>query len=191
MNFLKDLFKNISNFTKVVIQKIKDTIEIIKIKNLIKKHNIQLNEIFFQIGESFVKTPTNDLTELSGKAKKFIENIDALNRRIEDIKGVERCKKCGKEIFEGEVFCGYCGAPTPKPEPKVEDAVKCEVCGNVLNSENNFCVFCGNGLSEKQTPQKETENPTVEFSVRKCHRCGAVIEEENGRFCSDCGAELR
>lgn len=53
---------------------------------------------------------------------------------------VQYCRKCGKKLHPGAVFCDKCG--TRIVDAKEPQRV-CNNCGNVLNEQWKYCGFCG------------------------------------------------
>lgn len=53
-----------------------------------------------------------------------------------------RCVSCGKEIFDGEYFCGKC----KKSLPFIQGAI-CEHCGRQTVANENYCSTCKNRLT--------------------------------------------
>lgn len=49
------------------------------------------------------------------------------------------CTKCGKEISDGNRFCGFCGNPILPPPQKLV----CSACGRELGAGMIFCSYCG------------------------------------------------
>lgn len=57
------------------------------------------------------------------------------------------CSNCGKEITEGNRFCGFCGAEQVRP--------KCSSCGHDLAEPAKFCPYCGAAADEPSLPSAQ------------------------------------
>lgn len=58
-------------------------------------------------------------------------------------------------------------------------ARKCPQCGKVAWPNHRFCGACGQPI-----PKGTTGESLV------CTDCGAVVEDENDRFCTNCGSQF-
>ncbi|MDL2248482.1 zinc ribbon domain-containing protein [Tyzzerella sp. OttesenSCG-928-J15] len=100
--------------------------------------------------------------------------IKDLQERIDTVKGVRTCERCGKSVDRRSEFCPHCGnsmfhrmeeAAPPPVLPSVESAViedntpmppheensataakKCSACGTENSTEARFCLGCGRVL---------------------------------------------
>ena len=113
-------------------------------------------------------------------------------KQIQDIKGVQRCEKCGAEVPNGAAFCSSCGATMPKIQAPVStDYIKCENCGTEVKKGMRFCTSCGKPMEAvKATFDMPVTEQTVIIEREKvCPNCGAKVEEGLA-FCTECGAKL-
>ena len=115
-------------------------------------------------------------------------------KQIQDIKGVQRCARCGAEVSNSAAFCSSCGAAMPKIQaPVATDVVKCENCGAEVKKGMRFCTSCGKPMqSIMDAPVVTATEPeaTVEVAQEKvCPNCGAKIED-GVAFCTECGTKL-
>ena len=58
-------------------------------------------------------------------------------------------------------------------------ARKCPTCGRSARPNDRFCGACGRSL-----PKGSREEPLV------CTDCGAEVEDESNRFCTNCGSKF-
>lgn len=59
------------------------------------------------------------------------------------------CKRCGKDIPDNVLFCGYCGE---KCEEK--RGVVCKVCGAELAQNMQYCHVCGTRVDKSEENKK-------------------------------------
>lgn len=129
-----------------------------------------------------------DFTGMVSAVLEGEQKISEYRKQIQDIKGVQRCEKCGAEVASGASFCSSCGAPMPKAEESIpDDVIRCENCGTMVKRGMRFCTSCGKPMTLSEMP---TASPAEEASGEKtCPSCGAEIEGDTA-FCTECGAKL-
>lgn len=192
MSFFDNLGKKASETTAKAVQKAQELAEISRINSLISDEEKKINTTYYQIGKLYVSVHGGDgETDFTGMVSTVLEGEQKINeyrRQIQDIKGVQRCEKCGAEVARGSAFCSSCGAPMPKAEePVSDDAIRCENCGTMVKRGMRFCTSCGKPLS---LPEMPVVSPVEEKSGEKtCPSCGAQIEGDTA-FCTECGAKL-
>lgn len=96
-----------------VTQKAKDTSAIISLKNKIREEENKEKFIYQEIGRKYFEAHKDDENDpyiadiqavFAAKA-----GIETLRDQLKEIKGVEICPACGKEIDKDTVFCPKCG----------------------------------------------------------------------------------
>lgn len=116
-----------------------------------------------------------------------------------------KCKKCGNEIKQDDVFCVSCGAKLLD-----EDATKIYIRGNEDTEESlehelreierlreeekrRFNAEKENLLSElrkeREKLEKYQEAETAKHTPKFCRMCGYKVEDEC--FCPQCGQKIR
>ena len=145
MSFFDNLGKKASETTAKAVQKAQELAEISRINSLISDEEKKINTTYYQIGKLYVSVHGGDgETDFTGMVSTVLEGEQKINeyrRQIQDIKGVQRCEKCGAEVARGSAFCSSCGAPMPKAEePVSDDAIRCENCGTMVKRGMRFCT---------------------------------------------------
>lgn len=195
MGFFDDLGKKVTDAGQKTLQKTKEMSETVRINSLISEEEKKINNNYTQIGILFVDKYEKKCDE---QFQKIVENIFESKQKIcqyqtqiQNIKGVQRCDKCGAEVQRGSAFCNTCGAEMPKSKSvSINDMLQCTNCGAIVKKEMSFCTNCGNPMAQSHT-NKEMDSITEEKELEKriCEKCGVQIEG-NSVFCTVCGVKL-
>lgn len=193
MAFFDEIGKKISHTSQGVVQKTKDTADIVRINSMISEQQKILNQYFYMLGkEHYVFSEKQNLSnpeelELYEKISKTINLINGYQEQIKILKGIEKCPSCNCDIVSGSQFCSHCGNKIQK-----NNKPRCSRCGNVLLDDALFCVNCGakvevadidrKDISENNTRENET---TIEYFNEKMQN---RIPNEDEHQCSKCGS---
>lgn len=114
MAFLDELGKKLSSAGQTAVSKTKNFAEITKLNSNISDEERRITDNYTEIGKKYVELYKDELGDA------FKANYDAILKsqaKIKDyeaqkvqIKGVEKCPKCGAEVDKGATFCPTCGA---------------------------------------------------------------------------------
>ena len=210
MAFFDDLGRKLTSVSQTAVQKTKDVADIAKINSEISELERTVNNLYNQIGKLYVTKHAADCeNEFSGMIGSLLEaekKIADRRQKIQDIKGVIRCEKCGAEIPVGAAFCSACGASMPKnTEVSNENMEKCPSCGAMVPKGNRFCIVCGKPM-QNETAQQQASGDAADAAPRDtaaseqpddqqkaaykiCPACGAVNDSDCS-FCIECGQKL-
>lgn len=202
MPFFDNLGKKASAVTAKAMQKAQELSETSRLNALISDEEARINNAYFQIGKLYVSLHAADREEaFAGMVTDITDaeqKIADYRHQIQELKGVQRCEKCGAEVMRGVAFCSACGAPMPKVEaPVPEDFIICEHCGATVKKGMRFCTACGKPTAPSQAPAVEAAPaapaaeaaPPVVADKKICPNCGTEMDSDT-IFCKECGAKL-
>lgn len=195
MAFFDNLGKKASETTAKAMQKAQDLSEISRVNSLISEEEKKMNATYYQIGKLYVSVHgADDEENFSGMVSAILEGEQKINeyrKQIQNIKGVQRCEKCGAEVARGVAFCSSCGAPMPKAEnPLSNDVIRCESCGRSVKRGMRFCTSCGKPMVLPTAQDTPSSDASEELPIKQvCPSCGAEIEGDFA-FCTECGVKL-
>ena len=199
--FWDNLGQKASETTAKAVQKAKDLSDVAKYNSMISEEETKINNTYYQIGKLYLAVHGNDPEpDFAGFVSSIVESnqkIETYKQQILDIRGVQRCPKCG--------------APVPHEKPAVaEDLIKCNNCGSMVKKGVRFCTACGSPMTYPATapaPAQEAaptpeatpaptfemppipEQPAPAVDGKVCPQCGAAVDESLS-FCTNCGAKL-
>lgn len=203
MAFFEDLGKKISQTSQGVLQKTKDSAEILKLNGMVSDETKKINGLYAEIGKKYFEihsdSPEEALENLVSQVKDSQKKIDDYSEQVKKLKGVTKCHNCGGDVQYGSPFCTNCGARLTVPEAEVEaapavdpNAKICAKCGKAVNGDSAFCIFCGAKLEEAPVEAPVEENAPAEApetNVRVCPNCNFEITDDS-LFCVKCGTKL-
>lgn len=200
MAFLDNLSKRATETTARAMQKAQELSEVSRINAQISEEEKKVNATYYQIGKLYVSLHgLNGEDAFQGMVTAVLEGeqkIAEYRKRIEDVKGVQRCTACGAVVPQGIAFCSTCGAALPKSESDIDDdTVRCESCGTMVKRGMRFCTTCGKPMSLPTVPDVPSapsagEDAASAASGKKfCANCGAENEGDT-LFCVECGTKL-
>lgn len=201
MAFLDNIGKKANEVAVKASQKAKELSETSRLTSLISDEEKSIVSNYTEIGKRYASLHQQDYEEAFSEMLESIrnseENIKNYRQQIQDIKGIQRCEKCGAEVPRNAAFCSSCGASMPKvQEAASENLVQCPSCGAQVKKGVRFCTVCGKSMAE--TPDFEAEpGPAVEAektnenagAANTCPNCGAEIED-GVDFCTQCGTKI-
>ena len=193
MAFFDKLSKTVTEASQKTIVKTKELADTSRLNSMISEQEKIITNQYFQIGKLYVSIHKDDFEEdFSGMIAAVADaeaKIRNYKKQIQDIKGVQRCEKCGAEVSNSAAFCSSCGATMPKIQvPEPTDYVKCENCGNNVKKGMRFCTSCGKPM-EAVTASAVKESVVEPVAEKNCCNCGAKVEEGLA-FCTECGTKL-
>lgn len=163
-----------------------DNIEIVKCNSAIRTCETKIRDTYTEIGERYYNSTEEmsraDFDDLFEKIQFQQNEITGLKKKLQDLKGVEICKSCGREVARNSKFCQWCGAPN-EPEKTWNQEMSCPNCHAPLTGAETFCGECGTKI-EWPEQAEEIEKPLT------CFACGAEIKETD-LFCQNCGTPVK
>ncbi len=193
MAFFEKLSKTVTEASQKTIAKTKELADISRLNSMISEEEKNITNQYFQIGKLYVSIHKDNFEEdFAGMISAIADSevkIKDYKKKIQEIKGVQRCEKCGAEVPNGAAFCSSCGAAMPKFQANGSiDYVKCENCGMDVKKGMRFCTSCGKPMEAVVAPA--AKEPVVEIPADKyCPNCGTRLEDGLA-FCTECGTKL-
>lgn len=190
MALFDNLSRKASEISARAIQKTKEISDITRLNAQISEEEKRQNNCYYQLGKQYYSIHSTDgedvfkplISSITESEKKLSE----MKKQVQDLKGVQRCEKCGAEVEKGAAFCSSCGSPMPQAVTYVasSDIVTCTSCGAKVKKGTRFCTSCGKPMEQPAVIQIEEQQETV-----KCPNCGADLEA-GSVFCTECGTPL-
>ena len=197
MAFFENLSKTVTGVGQKTIAKTKELADTSRLNSMISDEEKVITNQYFQIGKLYVSIHKDDFEDdfagMIGAIAEAEAKIRDYKKQIQDIKGVQRCEKCGAEVPNGAAFCSSCGASMPKMQPPISaDYIKCGNCGTAVKRSMRFCTSCGKPMEEVNDASAVpvTEQTVVVEQDKVCPNCGAKVEDGLA-FCTECGTKLQ
>lgn len=188
MAFFDKAANAVENVGKNVSKAAKDNVEIMRYSSAIEACESRMNELYRELGKRYYyaeeEITREAFIDLFEEIQSKQNEINALKNKIQILKGVEYCKKCGAELKKGTRFCQMCGTAVEVPVPKH----LCKNCGAQLSGQEKFCAVCGSRVEQNLNDQtvmdaEVTEQPPV------CTGCGERLMGTES-FCKYCGTPV-
>lgn len=185
--------------------------EIKRIQRAIADRRAQLESCYALLGKQYVE---RHRTESGGEFSMLIGNINEheatlkiLDDQVLELRGLQRCVKCGAEMPLTSRFCNICGSKAPEPPAGQR---RCPTCGKLLPIEARFCNGCGNPVASASAPYAPAAAyapaapvyspapaayapaapaPAPAAGSKTCPNCGSAVESDC-MFCTECGTKL-
>lgn len=193
MAFFDELGKKISQTSQGVVQKTKDTAEVIKLKGMISDEEKRISNLYAQIGKLYFETHEETceecFTSIIGDIKESGSKINQYSEQVKKLKGIVRCPNCGGDVQYGSPFCSSCGTKMKVENSSTNNATnvfRCSKCGMPINDECDFCTNCGTKIFQNR---ESDEIIATSQSVNKCPNCNNEVSE-GSMFCVNCGTKL-
>lgn len=192
MAFFDKISKSVTEAGQKTIAKTKELADLSRLNAMIAEEEKIITNQYYQIGKLYVSIHKNDFeTDFSGMVAAINESearIGDYKKQILNIKGVQRCGKCGAEVPSGVAFCSSCGSAMPKIEAfDTVNYEKCIHCGTVIKKGMRFCTACGKSIVTS-TPVADTSAELPASNV--CTECGTAIKADT-QFCTVCGKKVK
>ncbi len=196
MAFFEDLGKKISKSSQGVMQKTKDTAEIINLNSAISEEKKKIAKLYSQIGEKYyelhAQNAETDLETFVSEVTQAKTKIEECSEKIRKLKGVINCPKCNKEIKYGTQFCSFCGEKIELPKEAEEEQPKgkvCVSCGASIEEGHMFCINCGTKVEEQPMQEQSSVKEEPENNKKICPNCKNENSDDCS-FCISCGTKL-
>ncbi len=198
MGVFDEIGKKLVDGSQGVVQKTKDTAEMMKINSMISDEEKRITALYTDIGKTYFEQHADSCEALlqarvdavkAAKAK-----IAEYEERVRRLKGTVRCPNCNNEIPYGAQFCNCCGLRI-NAQGAAEAAAntpRCVKCGMPLAANVTFCTNCGTRVAATPAPIAEaTPAPVAEPAPQApvCANCGSTLEP-GALFCVECGAKI-
>lgn len=195
MAFFDKLSKTVSEASQKTIAKTKELADTSRLNSMISDEEKIITNLYYQIGKLYVSIHKDDFEEdFTGMISAIAVSeakIRDYKEQIQEIKGIQRCEKCGAEVPNGAAFCSSCGATMPKVQaPVSSDYIKCENCGAEVKKGMRFCTSCGKPMEAVTVAHIAVEAVAETVPEKACPNCGAKIEDGLA-FCTECGMKLQ
>lgn len=190
MAFFDELSKKISQTSQGVVQKTKDTAEILKLNSAISDEEKKINSFYTELGkayfEKYCDSCEEDFQNTITSIKESQAKIEQFSEQVKKLKGIVRCPNCNNDVQYGSPFCNSCGTKleTEKPAPSVADK-KCAKCGAPLSENSAFCTRCGTKVEQ---PVAQPQTDTAQ-DKKTCPVCNQSVPATCA-FCIYCGTSL-
>lgn len=115
MAFLDDFGKMFAEGGQNTIQRGKDSMEISRLNSSMNELGRKVEGIYFHIGKMYAEKHEGtqdyepELKEAFLALKEYRKQMEELQNRIQQIKGVAFCSQCGAQLEPGALFCSSCG----------------------------------------------------------------------------------
>lgn len=193
MAFFDDLGKKLTRTSQDVVQKTKDTAEVIKLNSMISDEEKRINNLYSEVGRKYFELYSNsyeqELESMIIGIKEAKSKIEEYAEQIKKLKGIVRCPNCGGEVQYGAPFCSSCGTRMETRNEQTSktdaDVKQCTACGAAVATECVFCTHCGTKFEEKSSV--ETEPPIN--TQKMCSNCNNEVVDDSA-FCMNCGTKL-
>ena len=113
MDFIDKLSDTIVTVSKDATQKAKSISEIAKLRMDIRSKEDEINKKYQEIGKKYFEEHKDDEEPEFPQIQMIKEAqgvLDELRSQLGQIKGVQQCPACGKEMDLDADFCSKCGA---------------------------------------------------------------------------------
>lgn len=192
MAFFEDLGKKITQTSQGVVQKTKDTAEVIKLNGMISDEEKRIKNLYTQIGKKYFELHSDsyeqELESFVVEIKTAQEKIEDYSEQVKKLKGIVRCPNCGGDVQYGSPFCSTCGSRMETPSVQTDAIVKrCSACGSPIADGCAFCTHCGTKVEE--TPIVESKPEIQPDIARLCPNCNTAVDNDSA-FCMNCGTKI-
>ena len=123
MDFFSKLGDKISSTSKDVAKKAKEVAEIANLNSQIATKETTIKSTYVEIGkyvyENLKEDVPAEIAEKFATIDGLLAEIAELKKSIQELKGVQVCPNCGKDVEADSAFCPGCG--NKMPEPVVEE----------------------------------------------------------------------
>lgn len=115
----ENLGKKLSETGKVISDKTKQVSETTQLSYKISVAEKEKETLFTVLGKSvYEQAKADSLSPYFGKCEEISakqDEIDEMKKKLDALKGIIICPKCGAECNKDNDFCGKCGAKLEKP----------------------------------------------------------------------------
>jgi len=163
MSFINSLGRKISQTGHEVLQKTKETAEIIKYNNLISEEEKHLEQLFACLGKEFYEQNYDicleKLPDTVAEIKEIQAKIEDYQAHLQSVKGVILCPNCGKDLPPDVAFCSACGHRIDSEEAgpsAAQTGRTCPNCSAPMPEDFLFCIKCGAPYPQEAACAEET-----------------------------------
>ncbi|MBP3195927.1 MAG: zinc-ribbon domain-containing protein [Butyrivibrio sp.] len=115
-----------------------------ELENNLRKLYAELGEVFYRDNKGNTSF-NNKYRDQFSKISSVFNELNSMDAKELEAKGLKRCPDCGKEVTLESLFCNMCGHKFGQ-EPAAQEEKKqnvCPHCGAPLEEDSMFCSTCG------------------------------------------------
>ncbi len=158
-----------------------------RIGNIVEQLEARVTTLYAAIGREYYDDCEDERGLSETMQANFVgikdckKNIDELNAKLRDIRGITTCPHCGADVNVNDIFCASCGKRIKEATTVQSGSGVCPNCHHPIAPGQQFCSGCGLRLNVEEPVHEE---PAA--SHNRCAYCGAELDE-GAVFCANCG----